>query len=80
MKRSIRIALAIAAAVSLSGCFSISQRAWANGRGFADDGRAVNQLMNGGMGVSNARSIHSSFNQFPWAHEEAYAPFGTWKY
>jgi hypothetical protein len=80
MKKSIRIAIALAATLSLGGCISVSQRAWANGRGSADDGRAYQQLMSGGMGISNARSLHSSFNQLPWAHESAYPPFGTWKY
>jgi len=80
MKQSIRIALALAAALSLGGCVSVSQRAWANGRAMNDDGRAYQELMSGRMGVSGARAIHSSYNQLPWAHQSAYPPFGTWKY
>jgi uncharacterized protein YceK len=79
---AIRVALAVAAALTLGGCVSISQRAIANGRSMsAYDDRAYNTVMRGNMSAEAARSLRASYDPLPWkAQQRSYPAFGSWWY
>jgi uncharacterized protein YceK len=81
-REAIRVTLAVAAALTLSGCISISQRAIANGRSMsAYDDRAYNSVVRGNMSVESARALRSTYNPLPWkAQERSYPAFGQWWY
>ena len=80
MKTTIRVALALAAALAMAGCVTISPRAIANGR-ITDGGRAYNAVMNGNMSVEAHRALRSSYSALPWVNQErAYPAFGYWWY
>ena len=68
--------LAVLAAVS--GCASIPQRAWDNGRTMTQS-NAYRSMMRGERGFHNARALYSSMDAFRSRYQPApYTPFGRW--
>jgi hypothetical protein len=69
---------AVAVLVGLSGCASIPQRAWDNGRGMTHS-NAYRSMMRGERGFHVARSLYSSMDPYRSLYTPVpYAPFGRW--
>ncbi len=68
----------VAVLVGLSGCASIPQRAWDNGRGMTRS-NAYRSMMLGDRSFQTARQLRGTMDPFWSAYTPApYQPFGRW--
>lgn len=78
VKTAVRIVVVVGSFAALTGCFSISKRAWANGEAMSQS-RAYREVMSGNTSFEVRRQLQSTLNPRRLNYAEVqYPAFGRW--